>query len=164
MYYLHARAVESVVQTFAPASRSDIGLAAVAWADPPLVRIFYIGEDNYPSQLVYQNGSWLSNPNPVLPQVLAVTPGEPISAVQRGSNSGEAYAEAFFASGLAIANVAKFPDAGWFVGDFGAYNVTSPLEADAGLSTSDKIALGCGIGIGVPAIIASILAAWRFRK
>ncbi|KAK3368840.1 hypothetical protein B0T24DRAFT_341452 [Lasiosphaeria ovina] len=33
--------------------------------------------------------------------------------------------------------------------------------ADEGLSNSDKIALGCGIGIGLPATIAALYMCWR---
>ena len=165
--YLHVSlyAVNTAAQNFAPASRSDIDFTALSWTDPPLVHIYCIGQDRYPSLLAYQNGSWRSNPDPKLPLVSAVAPGEPISAIRGGRNSEATFVEVFFASGLAIANVAKFNSEDWFVGDFGVYDIASPPpKVDNGLSMSDKIALGCGIGIGIPAIIVSIIAAWWFQK
>ncbi|KAK8103673.1 uncharacterized protein PG998_010706 [Apiospora kogelbergensis] len=40
---------------------------------------------------------------------------------------------------------------------------STPDDQSSGLSRSDKIALGCGIGIGLPATLAALFTYWRQR-
>ncbi|KAK8133027.1 hypothetical protein PG999_001200 [Apiospora kogelbergensis] len=40
---------------------------------------------------------------------------------------------------------------------------STPDDQSSGLSRSDKIALGCGIGIGLPATLAALFTCWRQR-
>jgi len=138
-------------------------MGAVAWANPLLIRILFIDQDRHPSEFVYQHGSWLSNPDPTLPPVPAVAPGEPIGASQRGRNSTDGCTYFFLATGLRIVNLIKCESTPWYVGDFGSFNISSPPEA-TGLSMSDKIALGCGIGFGVAATIIGLLALLKGTK
>lgn len=120
-----------------------------------IVRIFHINQDASASEWTYTDGSWTATSKDEF-KVQGATAGEPVAASQSVNGSGR-YIEYFYTTTEnAIVYLAKNSADGMiFQNKFTEFEVEKP--ASTGLSRSDKISLGVGLGVGLPTIFIMLL-------
>jgi hypothetical protein len=154
------------MQNFTTPSEPEVHLAAAAWSDPPLARVFWIDARGWPAELVSRDGgAWLrvsDEQDNSLPPIPAASAGGPI-AVTAGTRYKERgdyeFVEVFYTAAEpagAIINLVRKPALGSGVGDFGGA-VIVPGDGDDKLTLADRLTVSMAILFGIASFITGVL-------
>lgn len=162
------------MQNFTTPSQPEVHLAAAAWSDPPLARVFWIDARGWPAELVSRDGgAWLRVPDEQddsLPPIPAASAGGPIAVTagtRHKAHENYEFVEVFYTaaeSAGAIINLVRKPALGSGVGDFGGTDrgllsqaVVVPGGGDDKLSLADRLTVSMAILFGIASFVTGVL-------
>lgn len=139
-------------------ANAKTGFSVASWSDPSVFRVFFINDAGVTNEWTLNGNdssvSW-TNTTSILGTKPAAFPSEPV-VVSRSENGTGRYLEYFYtAPGGHINYISKnFVDGPPFMIQYATFDV--PVS-DSGYTKDQKIALGTGLGIGIPGFIAAVV-------
>ena len=164
------------MQNFTTPSEPEVHLAAAAWSDPPLARVFWIDARGWPAELVSRDGgAWLrvsDEQDDSLPPIPAASAGGPIAitaGTRHKAHEDYEFVEVFYTAAEpvgAIINLVRKPALGSGVGDFGGTDrgllsqaVIVSVGGDDKLTLADRLTVSMAILFGIASFVTGVWTA-----